>query len=622
MMQAMRKSSKIIFLIVLVSFAGFMVLGYGLSIFGRGNQGKQRGVEEGVIGKVNGVAVSSYAFDDAYRKKMETLSKDDHEPTDQEMEQAKNDIWNSMTTLSVIEQEASKHGIVISDADVANYMRNGPPKDIREAKDFQTNGQFDISKYQGWLQQMAISQDPRAQTFINDMENQIKQQLLVARVQDFVLSMVRITPEDAKADFIEKNDKVTVRYFFIPGGDFDSSVTTVPDADVSARYEKDKEQYKQPEMAVLTYVQFPVQPSEKDLAQAKGIIDSLYQQVLAGANFDTLAKDRSQDPGSAAKGGDLGWFTEDKMVKPFAEATKKIQKIGEIAPPIQTQYGWHIIKLTGKRTAKDKDKEGKDQMEYQASHILIKTDPSTATINETQQKATDFKTDAEKHGLKQSAADFTLTTVDTKPFPKGTYVSDIGVNQALNDFAFTAKIGDLYDVVQGRNTFYVCQLTKKTPAGYTAFADAKDRIQKTILREKRVEMAHQKCQVLADEIAKGKSFDQVAQEAGKPIQETDFFNRTMFVPKIGNDPDFTGAAFVLSPSHPTSGAVNSRTGGYILQYIDRQAPDTAAFAAMSDSLTQTMAAAKRKDIWSKWLNETKQKADIQDFRATYYGSGS
>jgi peptidyl-prolyl cis-trans isomerase C len=71
-------------------------------------------------------------------------------------------------------------------------------------------------------------------------------------------------------------------------------------------------------------------------------------ELKKGADFATLAKEKSKDPG-AADGGDLGYFTKDQMVPEFAEAAFKLDK-GQISDPIHTQFGWHIIKVEDKRT--------------------------------------------------------------------------------------------------------------------------------------------------------------------------------------------------------------------------------------------------------------------------------
>src|SRR6185437_6363221 len=68
------------------------------------------------------------------------------------------------------------------------------------------------------------------------------------------------------------------------------------------------------------------------------------KQLAGGAKFEDLAKAKSTDTGSAANGGDLGFFGKGQMVKPFEDAVFAL-KVGEVSQPVQSQFGWHVIKL-------------------------------------------------------------------------------------------------------------------------------------------------------------------------------------------------------------------------------------------------------------------------------------
>ena len=83
----------------------------------------------------------------------------------------------------------------------------------------------------------------------------------------------------------------------------------------------------------------------EDEAQAKAAVERLKK----GEDFAKVAAELSKDPGSGKEGGDLGWFTKDRMVPEFAEAAFKLKK-GEISTPVKSQFGWHVIKLEDKRT--------------------------------------------------------------------------------------------------------------------------------------------------------------------------------------------------------------------------------------------------------------------------------
>ena len=86
------------------------------------------------------------------------------------------------------------------------------------------------------------------------------------------------------------------------------------------------------------------------LVEKKETAESLIRDLQAGGDFAKLAKAESKDPGSAAKGGDLGWFSAQSMVKPFSDALATLEKGATTKTPVQTQYGWHVIQLEDTRS--------------------------------------------------------------------------------------------------------------------------------------------------------------------------------------------------------------------------------------------------------------------------------
>ena len=86
------------------------------------------------------------------------------------------------------------------------------------------------------------------------------------------------------------------------------------------------------------------------LVETKEAADAVIKELLAGGDFAKIAKAKSKDPGSAAKGGDLGWFSAQTMVKPFSEALAKLEKGKTTTEPVQTQYGYHVIQLEDVRS--------------------------------------------------------------------------------------------------------------------------------------------------------------------------------------------------------------------------------------------------------------------------------
>ncbi len=105
----------------------------------------------------------------------------------------------------------------------------------------------------------------------------------------------------------------------------------------------------QGEVLVAHIMRFTSQGDDAGNKKAKEMIDSLYQRVKAGDDFGELAKKYSMDKGSAVKNGELPWFGTGRMVPEFETAAFALKNVGDVSAPVQSAYGWHIIKLLDKK---------------------------------------------------------------------------------------------------------------------------------------------------------------------------------------------------------------------------------------------------------------------------------
>jgi peptidyl-prolyl cis-trans isomerase C len=131
------------------------------------------------------------------------------------------------------------------------------------------------------------------------------------------------------------------------------SKIAVTDAEVEAFYKTNTERFKQSDSVHATHILIavPAQAPPDAKAQAKVKAEAILKQLKAGADFATIAKAQSQDPGSAPNGGDLGFFQKGQMTPAFEEAAFKL-KIGGMSGVVETPFGFHIIKVLEKRGAR------------------------------------------------------------------------------------------------------------------------------------------------------------------------------------------------------------------------------------------------------------------------------
>lgn len=118
-----------------------------------------------------------------------------------------------------------------------------------------------------------------------------------------------------------------------------ADAATISDADLQKLYNENKERFRTGDQIRASHILVKTEKEAQDIES----------QLKKGANFDELAKKYSTDS-SAAKGGDLGWFSKGSMVPDFEKAAFGLKE-GQISDPVKTQFGYHIIKVTGKRPA-------------------------------------------------------------------------------------------------------------------------------------------------------------------------------------------------------------------------------------------------------------------------------
>lgn len=148
------------------------------------------------------------------------------------------------------------------------------------------------------------------------------------------------TPEQARVEFVVLSMESI------------GAQLAVSDAEVKAWFDGHKDRYVQPEERRASHILIASEKLGKDKARARA--EEILAEVRKNpAAFAELAKKNSDDPGSAAKGGDLGFFGRGMMVKPFEDATFGL-KDGEISGVVESDFGFHIIKLTGVHAAKEK----------------------------------------------------------------------------------------------------------------------------------------------------------------------------------------------------------------------------------------------------------------------------
>jgi peptidyl-prolyl cis-trans isomerase D len=609
MMKTMRNAAKPVYLVVILAFVGTIIFAWGMEFTSKGKKNPN------VAGIINDQEISYEVFSRAYENKQQEMLQSGEEPTEAKIAEIREAAWNGIVQEVLVNQQIAKNKIVVTEEELAQYVPVVPPGEFQKIPEFQTNNQFDMSKYQKYIQDLANSQDPRAEQMLMGIEQSVKAQVLNYKLQELITAGAVVPRSSVYDQYVNQNEKMQVKFLFISTANIDTSDIKPSDSEIKARYEADKESnYKVDQTATVRYIQINKAPTQIDADSVKNEIFQVYNRVIGGADFAEVAKEISQD-NSAANGGDVGWMTRGRMVKPFEDAAFGLKKIGDISQPVQSQYGWHIIKLTGRKMEKDsKNPTGPEVEQIQVSHILLKVAMSEKSHAILKEQAEKIRQAAIVSNLDQAAKEQNQTVQETKPFTKGGSIPGIGNNPQINTLGFDGKAGTISDIIETQRAIFIVTPGTKKPAGYKSFDEVKDQLARVLRAEKISDKALAKGETMYKEMtSQGLTLEALGARYNMPVTTTDPFARYEFVKNVGSDPGFIGASFTLSESKRLSKPVKGQTGCYLIEYVSHVPVDISKYNTIADSLYNDAYTKKRNDIWQSWFKDMMDKAKIENY---------
>lgn len=600
MLSGLRKRTKTILWITAGAFVGMMVFAWGMDITGRRSRRFSR-----TIGEINGRSIGLQEFQRMLQqtylqRKQETGREPDRRSLVQE-------TWERLVTELVLGDELKRRGIVTTDLEVVQFLLANPPDFARRYKVFQdSSGNFDIKRYRSFLMNPSTFQDPVAKRLVLYMEDWARSVLPLWKLRQEVLAGVKVSDPEVWERYRAEHERVKVRYVQVPLKDLPDSLVKVGKEEMLAYYRTHREEFWRGRRARLLYVAFPKVPTRSDSLVALEEAKDVARRARAGEDFGELARDYSDDLGSALKGGDLGYFRKGQMVREFEEVAFELEP-GEVSDPVLTRFGWHVIKV-----------EDRKDDQVKARHILIKIEPGGDTLDSLYNEAHGLLEEAEEAGdLRKAAQARGLKVEDTGLFGEGTFVPGIGSAGALVSFAFQGKVGTLR-LYEGDDAYYVVQLVDRRGAGIRPFEEVKDMVKTRVELEKRRKLAEGRLKPLLGMLSQGMNLKEAAEKLGFEVKETQEFNKEGYVPGVGGRNSFVEAAFTLKEPGEHSGIVTTDRSAYVLELIKRTPADMEEFRREKEEMRRKMLAQRRQEVYTAWMEGLKKRAKIKDERYRFY----
>jgi peptidyl-prolyl cis-trans isomerase D len=558
----------------------------------------QSGGGFGELGRVNGTPVTYEQWQAAYRNLYDQVSRGQVEPIssaqNREIEEA---AWSEIVNQILIQEELGRRGIRVTDQEVRDAARFSPPPELAMDPLFQTDGQFDIQKYQTFL---ANSAD---ELFLLRLEAYYRDIIPRSKLLRQVTSGIYFTDAELWEQYRFDNEKAQARFVaFDPGERIPDLSVEVSEAEIESYYDDHQDDFELPAQVDVKYVALTKAPLVEDTVSANERAEGIRQELLGGADFAEVAQRESSDEASAADGGELGTFGRGQMVPAFDSAVFNAP-LNRVLEPVQTSFGFHIIEVLS-RTGDS----------AQARHILIPVERTNESEIRLLTLADSLEVLGESMTLEEAAGilDVPMSQqVMTELFP---FLAGAGQISDGLDWAFReASPGEVSPVFEDRQAFYMMELVTSTPAGSQPLETARPTIEQFLRLEKKVEMARAEAVETVESARNAGTLEVLDGEDGLSVQMAGPNSRIEFFPGLGYQNEAVGATFGLEINE-ISDPVVTNSNVFLIQLLDRTAADSLAWEEQkADQRAQSLFAVQQQRL-EQWVAAMREAADIVDRR--------
>jgi peptidyl-prolyl cis-trans isomerase D len=531
-------------------------------------------------------------------------------------------LVDQMIAERAVAYQAGRMGFTITEEELGNALRSMLGNLLQ--------GGFDKDRYAAFLAQQNLT--------VADFESNVRKQMLLTKLRNIVLEGVVVTPDEIEAEFRRRNEKVKLDYILFNTENLKKQVKLAPE-DVEKYFNANKASYRMPEKrsfevlvaneekigasinlgddevrklyaasldryrtgerVMARHILLMTQnKSADDAKKLEAKAADLLKQVKGGADFAELAKKNSDDPGSAPKGGDLGWVTKGQMVPNF-EATAFSLKKGEISNVIKTEYGFHIVQVTEREEARVKPfDEVKAELATESKRRLV-----FERMQSSIEQARAALVKSPSSGA-QIAQQFNLNHYVVQNAGSGDPIQEIGINAEFAGSMFGLQKGGVTPAVTAPgNKVAIGVLTGITASRGAELAEVADQVREQVTELKARELLTAKSAELARSAGEaGADLAKLAKALGGELKTTPEFGRDGAAEGLGEAAYFAEA--FVKPVGSIVGPVTMPGQVVITRVAAKVEADMAKLAAEREGMVSALKGRKsqeRKDLFEDGL---------------------
>jgi peptidyl-prolyl cis-trans isomerase D len=505
--------------------------------------------------------------------------------------------------------EAQQLGFRVSDRDLAQTLRSFP------------FGSLPADQYQQYVEQQVGLTVPA-------FEDNVRVKIFEDEIENIIVEGIIVTPAAAEAEYRRRNQKMKVDYIGFSAAKVTADLKPKPedlnayfaknkgffnvpetrdlqivladqakvadsvqltDAQIQDYYNAHKDEYRTPERVHARHILLSIANKPKDeVPKIQAQAEALLKQIKSGGDFAELAKKNSQDPGSAQKGGDLGWVSRGQMVKNFEDAVFTL-KPNEISNVVTTEYGFHIIQVLEKQSA---HLQTLDEVKP-AIIVTLKNQNVFDRMQDLADKAHALLAKSPQNAA-QIATQLNLQYMVLPGYRAGAPVAQLGSDPSLLAAVQSMKSGEVSQVLQAGNKLVVAVVTGVHPAHPAQLAEVEDQVRQQYLQNESARIISEKATKAAELLKQnGGDLQAVAKAVGGEVKSTDFFTSSGAAEGIGSAALLSN--FFNQPVGTVFGPLPAASQTIVGKVADRQDADMSKFAQERDGIIEQLKGKEKAD---------------------------
>ncbi|HEV8676109.1 MAG TPA: peptidyl-prolyl cis-trans isomerase [Methylomirabilota bacterium] len=616
----MRRTSRYFLALVVITFIG------SLAYFGA----TQDRSGQAAVATVNGEEIHSAEYDRARRAIVEQYRQMLKERFSEDLLKSlrvQEQVLDRLVTERLTRQRAAAEGISVTDEELGS--------EITRIGAFQADGSFSREQYVRVLARVGLT--PAA------FEQDLRSQVLQRKLQALITDGVKVSEAEVRQHWEARRARVRAAYLLVPTEAFLSGpepadaeleayykahpgdytrperrrilvallptasvpAPTVTDADVEAAYNERRAQYEQPERRRIAHILARVASvggsQAEDKARAKA--EAALQRVKGGADFGQVAREVSEDPATAPRGGELGAVARGELVASFEQLAFSL-KPGEVGGPIRTGFGYHVIKVLD--VAPGSRKELREVAGTLRANLLAEGQLKALRekADEVQQallRAPDFAAAARERGL---------SVREVGPLARIDAVEGIGRVAEATSAIFGLPAGGVSAPVKVPEGYAIFRLLETEAPRLLPLGEVRSQVVQAVRRQKAQEAAQAKARQLVEALRAGQEPRALAQRDGATFGETSAFSRAEPLTDRDLASAIGGVALEL-PQGGVGGPASGSRGFYAVKVVAREHPDPAEFEKARADLERQLLEQKRSRAWQAWLAALRANSTIE-----------